>query len=87
MLQREDHGVGHKHAAGLLGDRGRQDVGVNGEGEVASARVPRPPQRGIFRAEELTQVFVEHEHQLGHPCKTAEHKRRRKRARSRRFIG
>jgi len=68
VLQREDDGVGHEHPAGLLGDGGRQDVGVDGEGEVVFARVARPPQRGVLRAEELTQVFVEHEHQLGDTC-------------------
>lgn len=72
VLQREDHGVGHEHAAGLLGDGGGQDVGVDGEREVALAHVAHSPQRGVLGAEELTQVFVEHEHQLGHTCKAAQ---------------
>lgn len=69
MLQSKDHGVGHKHAAGLLGYGGRQDVGVDGEGKIVFAQVPDSPQRGIFRAEELTQVFVEHKNQLCHTCR------------------
>lgn len=73
MLQGEDDGVGHEHAAGLLGEGGRQDVGVDGEREVASARVA--PQRGVLGAEELAQVFVEHKNQLGDACKTAETQR------------
>lgn len=68
MLQREDHRVGHKHAAGLLGYRSGQDVGVDGEREVVFVQVAHSPQRGVLRAEELAQVFVEHEHQLRHTC-------------------
>lgn len=68
MLQCEDHGVCHKHTAGLLGDRSRQDVGVDGEGDVAFAQVPHSPQCGVLGAEELTQVFVENEYQLRHTC-------------------
>ena len=67
VFQGEDHRVGHKHAAGLLGDGGGQDVGVDGQGEVAAARLPRPPQRGVLRAEEVAQVLVKDKHQLGHP--------------------
>ena len=68
VLQCEDHGVCHKHSAGLLGDRSRQDVGVDGEGDVAFAQVPHSPQCGVLGAEELTQVFVENEYQLRHTC-------------------
>lgn len=60
MLQSEDHRVGHKHSARLLGYGGRQDVGVDSEGKVVFVQVPDSPQRGVLRAEELTQVFVEH---------------------------
>lgn len=69
VLQGEDHGVGHKHAAGLLGYGGRQDVGVDGEGKVVFVQVPGSPQRGVLRAEELAQVFVEHKDQLCHTCR------------------
>lgn len=68
MLQREDHRVGHEYTAGLLGYGSRQDVGVDGEREVVFVQVPHSPQCGVLRAEELTQVFVEHEHQLCHTC-------------------
>lgn len=68
VLQSEDHRVGHKHAAGLLGYGGRQDVGVDSEGKVVFVRVPDSPQCGVLRAEELTQVFVEHKNQLCHTC-------------------
>lgn len=66
VLQREDHGVGHKNAAGLLGYRSWQDVGVDSEGEVVFVQVPQSLQCGILRAEELPQVFVEHKYQLCH---------------------
>lgn len=58
VLQCEDHGVGHKHAAGLFCNRCGQDVGVDGEREVVFVQVPHSPQRGIFCTKELTQVFV-----------------------------
>lgn len=69
MLQSEDHRVGHKHAAGLLGYGGRQDVGVDSEGKVMFVQVPDSPQCGVLRAEELTQMFVEHKNQLCHTCR------------------
>lgn len=43
-------------------------MGVDSEGKVVFVQVPDPPQRGVLRAEELTQVFVEHKHQLCHTC-------------------
>lgn len=68
VLQSEDHRVGHKHTAGLLCDGGWQDVGVDSEGEIVFVQIPHSPQRGVLCAEELTQVLVEHKHQLGHTC-------------------
>lgn len=66
VFQREDHGVGHKYAAWLLGYGSWQDVGVDSEGEVVFVQVPQPPQCGILRAEKLPQVFVEDKDQLRH---------------------
>lgn len=66
VFQCEDHGVGHKYAAWLLGYGCWQDVGVDSEGEVVFVQVPQSPQCGILRAEKLPQVFVEHKDQLCH---------------------
>lgn len=44
-------------------------MGVNGEGEVVFVQIPHSLQRGVFCAEELTQVLVKHKYQLGHTCR------------------
>lgn len=41
---------------------------VDSEGKVVFVRVTDSPQCGVLRAEELTQVFVEHKNQLCHTC-------------------
>lgn len=43
-------------------------MGVDGEGEVTFAQVPHSPQCRVLGAQELAEVFVEHEYQLGHTC-------------------
>lgn len=64
VLQGEDDGVGHKHAAGLLGDGGGQDVWV--DGQVWKVTSSSSSERGVLCTEEPAQVLIEDKHQLGH---------------------
>ena len=65
MLQGENHRVVNEHAAGLLVDRGGDDVRVHAHRRVAPVRVVGHLDGGVLGAEELAQVLVKHKHQLG----------------------
>lgn len=71
VLQGENHRLVNEHAAGLLVDGGGDDVGVDGHRRVAAVGLVAHHDGGVFRAEELAQVLVEHKDELGHPWRRA----------------
>lgn len=75
MLQGKNHGVINEHAAGLFVDWGGDDVRVDGYRDVAGVGVVVHLDGGVFCAEELAQVFVEHENQFGNSCGAKELKK------------
>lgn len=72
MLQGENHRVINEHAAGLLVDRGGDDVRVDGHRHVAAVSLVGHLDGGVFRAEKLAEVPVEHKDQLGDSCRRGE---------------
>lgn len=76
MLQGKNHWVVNEYAAGLFVDGGGDDVGVDGHRHVAAVSLVGHPDGGVLGAEELAQVFVEHENQLSDSCRAERQKNR-----------
>lgn len=68
VLQGKNHRVINEYTAGLFVERGSDDVRVDGDRHVAAVSLVGHLDGGVVCAEELAQVFVEDENQLGNSC-------------------